>query len=62
MSIKTIQNANGTISALVRAGCTATNATFTVTASNGSSSNTAQLNVTVATGGNPNWCIWWPRN
>jgi len=62
VSIKTIQNANGTISALVRAGCTATNATFTVTASNGSSSNTAQLNVTVATGGNPNWCIWWPRN
>jgi subtilisin-like proprotein convertase family protein len=57
-----IQNNNGVISALIRAGCMATNSsTFSLTANNGSSSNVATLPVTVTPGTNPLWCQWWPR-
>lgn len=61
VEIKSIQNSNGTISALLRAGCAATNASFTLSASNGNNSNSAPFNVTVSPGGNPVWCQWWPR-
>jgi hypothetical protein len=61
VEIKSIQNLNGTISALLRAGCAATNASFTLSASNGSNSNSSPLNVAVSPSGNPVWCQWWPR-
>jgi len=61
VEVQVLRNANGTISALVRAGCLATNASFTITANNGTTSNSRQLDVFVATGGNPLWCQWWPR-
>ena len=60
--IKAIQNVNGVISAAVRGGCFSTGTiNFTLTASNGSASNSATLPVTVVAGGNPSWCAWWPR-
>jgi len=60
--IKAIQNVNGVISAAVRGGCLSTGTiNFTLTASNGSASNSATLPVTVVAGGNPSWCAWWPR-
>jgi hypothetical protein len=58
--ISRIQNNNGVISALIRASCSATTSTFTLSASNGTTSNIATLPVTVTPGGNPNWCAWWP--
>ena len=61
VEVQVLRNSNGTISALVRAGCLATNTSFTITANNGTTSNSRQLDVFVATGGNPLWCQWWPR-
>jgi hypothetical protein len=61
VEVKQIENIAGQVRAKVRAGCFATNASFVLTANNGSNSNTANLVVNVTPGSNPNWCQWWPR-
>jgi hypothetical protein len=48
VTISNIVNSNGNITADIAAGCTATNASFTLQVSDGTSTATATLNVTVA--------------
>jgi|GEM_PF-2229814 len=63
VEIKGLQNNNGILSALIRAGCFAPlgASTFTLSANDGAQSASVSLAVVVSAGSNPNWCSWWPR-
>jgi hypothetical protein len=59
VTVSSIRNSNGAISANVRASCSSTNATFTLNASAGSDTGSTSFPVTV-TPTMSLWCQWWP--
>jgi len=63
--LQAIQNNNGVISAAMRGGChspvSPPAVSFMLTASSTNGTNSASLPVTITAGGNPTWCLWWPR-